>query len=532
MPATSRVLAYRRAAREAAVSAMASAAAANPVVPFAQGTPEVKEVADETPAEILAARESFEAFCTRMGKPPPRHMREWYEVFLTGQSNEHLSHIAGPDTALLSPRGSAKSTFVAMLLAWLIGKHALEHKLLRVLYVSYNVKVAKAKSAAVKSIINSDDYRLIFPNVRLSRQKKGDELWEIDFTFAGIDVRGEDAFTLACAGLRGAITSKRASLIVVDDLIKSQSDIANPDVRREMEHNWSAVIEPTRFEGGRSLVLGTRFHFDDMFATAFVPKNGWKVIRQAAIEYSDDGTPRSYWPGMWSLKYLLGKQTKDHVAFAYQYLNQPVSTTELGINPSLFRMVELPEVYDEIGVGIDLSAGLTERHDWTVFTLAGRLGDACYIIDYRRLRTIGNLEKIDALCELLVEWNLLREGEPLSDGKPQFFATSSEVTIWPEAVAYQKSFSGDFQRICHEERQLFNLRPSPIKGLRGDKMARLRGIMGLLQTGKVRFNRYRDFKVMIDEVVNFGHCTNDDCADSLNIVVQSLMSRSAVEVEY
>jgi phage terminase large subunit-like protein len=63
-------------------------------------------------------------------------------------------------------------------------------------------------------------------------------------------------------------------------------------------------------------------------------------------------------------------------------------------------------------------------------------------------------------------------------------------------------------------------------------MARLRGIMGLLQTGKVRFNRYRDFKVMIDEVVNFGHCTNDDCADSLNIVVQSLMSRSAVEVEY
>jgi hypothetical protein len=277
MPATSRVLAYRRAAREAAVSAMASAAAANPVVPFAQGAPEVKEVADETPAEILAARESFEAFCTRMGKPPPRHMREWYEVFLTGQSNEHLSHIAGPDTALLSPRGSAKSTFVAMLLAWLIGKHALEHKLLRVLYVSYNVKVAKAKSAAVKSIINSDDYRLIFPNVRLSRQKKGDELWEIDFTFAGIDVRGEDAFTLACAGLRGAITSKRASLIVVDDLIKSQSDIANPDVRREMEHNWSAVIEPTRFEGGRSLVLGTRFHFDDMFATAFVPKNGWKA---------------------------------------------------------------------------------------------------------------------------------------------------------------------------------------------------------------------------------------------------------------
>lgn len=526
MPAASRVLAYRQAARAAAVEAMASSAVCRiPLLPEAH--PEQEAVEEELAPEILLARESFEAFCTRLGKPPPRHMRPWYEAFLTGESNDHLSHIAGPDTALLSPRGSAKSTFVAMLLAWLIGKHALEHKLLRILYVSYNVNVARAKSAAVKSIINSDDYKLIFPSVRMSRQKKGDELWSIDFAFAGIDVRGEDAFTLACAGLRGAITSKRANLIVVDDLIKSQADIANPDVRREMEHNWNAVIGPTRFEGGRSLVLGTRFHFDDMFATTFVAKNGWKVIVQSALEYSNDGTPRSYWPAMWSLKYLLAQQTKDYVAFAYQYLNKPVSTTELGISPGLFRLADLPEVYDEIGVGIDLSAGITERHDWTVFTLAGRLGDKCYVIDYRRLRTIGNLEKIDVLCELLVEWNLLKEGDP-----GQFFATPSEVTIWPEAVAYQKSFSGDFQRICHEERQLLNLRPSPIKGLKGDKMARLRGSMGLLQTGKVLFNRYRDFRVMIDEIVNFGHCTHDDCADSFNIVVQELMRRSPVEVEF
>ena len=526
MPAASRVLAYRRAAREAATEAMAAAATCQvPLLPDALPGEDVDE--ERVPDEILAARTDFAVFCARLGKPPARHMRDWYKVFLTGTSNDHLSFIAGPDTALLSPRGSAKSTFVAMLLAWLIGKHALEHKLLRILYVSYNVNVARAKSAAVKSIIHSDDYRLIFPNVRMSRQKKGDELWSIDFAFAGIDVRGEDAFTLACAGLRGAITSKRANLVLVDDLIKSQSDIANPDVRREMEHNWNAVISPTRFEGGRSLVLGTRFHFDDMFATTFVPKFGWKAITQAAIEYDDKGTPRSYWPEMHSLKYLLKRQSDDYVSFAYQYLNKPVSTTELGISPSLFRPAELPEVFDAIGVGMDLSAGLTERHDWTVLTLAGRLEDKCYIIDFRRLRTIGNLEKIDALCELLVEWNLLREND---DG--QLFATTSEVAIWPEAVAYQKSFMGDFQRICHEERALTNLRPLPLKGLKGDKMTRLRGMMGLLQTGKVLFNKYRDFQVMVDEVVNFGHCTHDDCADSLNIVVQALMRRSPAEVEY
>ncbi len=54
---------------------------------------------------------------------------------------------------------------------------------------------------------------------------------------------------------------------------------------------------------------------------------------------------------------------------------------------------------------------MSERNDWTVFTLAGRVDDKVYIIDYRRMRSMGNLDKIEALCELLVEWNLLEVNE-------------------------------------------------------------------------------------------------------------------------
>lgn len=510
---TSAALAYRQIAKAKAASA---AAIPKP------------EVAPPPPPEyVLRAREDFGYYCELMGKPPPRHMREWYRVFLTNKSDEYLSYIAGPNTALLSPRGSAKSTFVALLLSWLIGKHALDGKLLRILYVSYNVDVARNKSAAIKNLILCKEYQEIFPCVRLSKGRTSDELWSIDFAFAGVDVRGEDAFTLACAGLRGTITSKRANLVVVDDAIKSAEDIANPEVRRGMENNWNQVITPTMFQGARAIALGTRFHFDDIFATTFVPKNGWKVITQGALIYDDDGRPESYWPEMYSLKFLLEKQTRDHISFAYQYLNKPVSTTELGISPNLFVKAEVPEDYEEIGVGMDLSAGLTERHDWTVFVLAGRLEDKVYIIDYRRLRTMGNLEKLEAMAELLVEWNLLRE-----DYSGQLFATPSEVVIWPEAVAYQKSFQGDFQRIAIEQWGLHNLRVSPVNGFRGDKMARLRGMMGLLQSRKILFNKYRDFSVVVDEVVNFGHAPHDDCADALNMVVQGLMRRTTAHVEY
>ncbi len=195
--------------------------------------PEVVVEEPVIPPHVLKARDNFGYFCELMGKPPARHMKEWHRAFLTNQSNEHLLDIAGPNTCLLSPRGSAKSTVLGLLLGWLIGRHALAKKLLRILYVSYNVDVARNKSAAIKNLILSREYQEIFPCVRLSKTRTSDELWSIDWDFAEVDVRGEDAFTIACAGLKGTITSKRSSLIVVDDAIKSAASIANPDIRRE-----------------------------------------------------------------------------------------------------------------------------------------------------------------------------------------------------------------------------------------------------------------------------------------------------------
>ena len=101
----------------------------------------------------------------------------------------------------------------------------------------------------------------------------------IDYEFAGIDTAGEEAFTIACGGLKGAITSKRSQLVLIDDPIKSAASINNPDIRREMEQTWSNVIAPTMFQGATGHLSWARgFHFDDIHATLFVPKNNWKQI--------------------------------------------------------------------------------------------------------------------------------------------------------------------------------------------------------------------------------------------------------------
>jgi hypothetical protein len=426
---------------------------------------------------------------------------------------------------------SAKSTEIGLLCAWLIGKHTLAKMLLRILYVSYNIDVARGKSGAIKNTILSREYQEIFPLVRLSKDRTSDELWALDYANAGIDVRGEDAFTLACAGLQGTIASKRSNLVILDDLIKSEKAIENPEVRREMEQNWSAVIYPTRFEGSRAIALGTRFHFDDIFATEFVAEKGWKVVTQEALLYDDDGSPRSYWPEMWSVEYLLSRQQADPVNFAYQYQNQAVRRSGGGLMPILLVKGKIADTFDEIGVGMDLSAGKKERNDYTVFMLGGRIDGKAHIIDFRRLRTMGNIEKVETLFELLYDWNLLGRDET-----GRYLPTLSPVTIWPETVAYQKSFQGDFERLAFPADEagyrLTNLNVSPVTGIRGDKIARFRGVVGLFETGQVVFNQYRDFQVVQDEVLNLGHTPHDDCADALQILLEKLMRGRTVEFEY
>ena len=123
--------------------------------------------------------------------------------------------------------------------------------------------------------------------------------------------------------------------VIVDDPIKSSADIKNPAVRDEMNNNWSSVIAPIVFEGGRSICLGTRFHPLDIHKTMFSPSKGWKQVSQEALTYDKEGDAVSYWPEQWSVEYLQQQKELDPVAFAFQYQQQPVMTSDLVFSPDL-----------------------------------------------------------------------------------------------------------------------------------------------------------------------------------------------------
>ena len=478
---------------------------------------------------LQKARDDFGYFCDYVAdKPPAYHHKEWNRNFITNEDSSCLIKIAGPNVDLLAPRGSAKSTVLGLLTAWAIGIHTQAGLPLQILYLSYTVDIARSKSATIKRIIESKRYQEVFPKVRLLKNVTSNEYWSIDHKFAGIDTTGEEQFTLCAAGLKGSVTSKRSHLVMIDDAIKSAADIANPDIRKTMQENWNAVIAPTMFEGGRAICLGTRFRHDDIHATTFNEQNNWtQIVLSAILNDPVTGEEKSYWPEMWSLEYLKEKKRQSPIAFSFQYMNKVVRQNELSLAPELIVKAEISTEFDTLGVGVDLSAGVREKNDYTVMVLGGRIEDRIHIIDYRRIRVMGNLEKLDAMKELLNDWSIIG-----IDQGGLYYPTHSTCDIWSEAVQYQASLEADFKRVCLQNESLYNLIWHPVKGFRGDKLARFRGIMGMFEDRKIIFNRYRNFTNMFEELTNFGVSGHDDCVDALVWLVTGLMKKGHLQLDF
>jgi hypothetical protein len=479
--------------------------------------------------DLKRAREDFGFFCEFVAdKPPAKHHQEWNRHFVTGEDSTCLIKIAGPNIDLLAPRGSAKSTVLGLLTAWAIGVHTEAKLPLQILYLSYTVDIARSKSATIKRIIESKRYQEVFPTVRLLKNVTSNEYWSIDHKFAGIDVTGDEQFTLCAAGLKGSVTSKRSHLVMIDDAIKSAADIANPDIRKMMQDNWNAVIAPTMFEGARAICLGTRFRHDDIHATTFNEQNNWmQIVLSAIINDPKTGEEESYWPDMWSLEYLKEKKRQAPIAFSFQYMNKIIRQNELSLAPELIVKAEISTEFDTLGIGVDLSAGVKEKNDYTVMILGGRIEDRIHIIDYRRIRVMGNLEKLDAMKELLNDWSIVGK-----DDNGNYFPTYSTCDIWSEAVQYQASLEADFKRVCLNDEGLYNLIWHPVKGFRADKLARFRGIIGMFEDRKIIFNRYRNFTSLFEELTNFGVSSHDDCVDALVWLVTGLARKGQLHLDY
>lgn len=476
------------------------------------------------PQLAIAARNDFEIFRLYVNnhKTYPHH-RGWIKELNTGLNSKCLHGIAGDDTLLLAPRGSSKSTFLIEWVAWNIGVHASPSvKLaLKILYISHELKTARQKSQQIKRLIQLPAYRQVFPWIKPG-ENWANELWEIDFSHANL-AQADEPYTVASAGLVGNTTGKRSYLLILDDLIKSPASIANPDIRDQMVSNWRNVIKPTRVEGSRAIILGTQMTSNDFYCTEANEANGWKVIRQSAIIHDDKGQEVSYWepesenaPGQ-SLEFLKEIRESEPETFSFQYQNKVIAIATQAISLELIIKDAIPPKMDILILGGDLSAGLKHKNDYTAFVLGGMVTKnnktTFYTIDAWKGRIMGNLKKLEAIKELYETWMHL--------------CPFMEIRF--ESNAYQLSFKGDY----HDFVAANNLYDWRITGVPSaiDKLARLRGVSGILDNRQHIFNKYgRNMGELITQITEFGSSSHDDLADGWEKMLSGLRLRSPLTV--
>ena len=318
----------------------------------------------------------------------PRYSASWHHTMIA----EHLERIErGELTRLIitmPPRHGKSELASANFPAWYLGRNPDK----RIIACSNTARLANRFSRLARNKMRH--YRWAFPKVRLADDQANIESWDLQGFRGGY----------IAAGIGGQVTGFGADLILVDDPVKS-ADQADSETYRENTWEWYTETLRTRLEpGGAIVVIGTRWHEDDLIGRLLTGGEDWTVLHLPAI--ADDGA--ALWPARWPLAELDAiRRSVGSRAWTAQYQGRPVPATggilkrhwfrfwqyagqslpPVEMDGAAYPVMDLPGFFDHQLQSWDLSFKETKAGSYVVGLTAGVLGAQCYLLDRYRERT-------------------------------------------------------------------------------------------------------------------------------------------------
>ncbi len=256
---------------------------------------------------------------------------EWYRLLEPMNDPSHFSPLPGHPLALKNfhleaPRKHAKSECTSINYpSWLIGNYPE----IRILIVSKTAELANQTVAAIKNRIENDpNYISVFGNLKPKNPQK----WtDTEFFVKRKEISKFP--TLRGCGIMGSLTGGGFDLIIADDIIDEEN--VYTQCQREKSSRWFfKVLLTTLFSWGACLVIGTRWHYADLYSELITPPEkggkGWPFKVYKAIQnyeaISKGESPKVLWPEVWPYERL--KKKCDDIGSVYflsQYQNDPTS---------------------------------------------------------------------------------------------------------------------------------------------------------------------------------------------------------------
>ena len=157
-----------------------------------------------------------------------------------------------------------------------------------------------------------------------------------------------DGGAMYSVGVGGALTSKGADVIIIDDPFKNPEEANSPTMRQKVWDWYRAVIETRLEPGGVVIIMHTRWHEDDLIGRIEKEeKNGGDVFRKVVLPaLAEENDPLGRAPGeaLWPERFDVAalerkKRGVGSYFWAAMYQQRPAPLEGGLFNQSLFRYI-------------------------------------------------------------------------------------------------------------------------------------------------------------------------------------------------
>lgn len=433
----------------------------------------------DTRKRLAAAREDFLAFIALLDSTYKfgTHLKRLGRLLMDVEADTK-DRVA----VSMAPRFGKSQMISVLYPAWYLGRHP-DHK---VIVASHTADLAVDMARKVRNLMQTAEYRKIFPDVSIAGDAKAAGKWNTN--------KGGEYYAV---GVGGALAGRGGHLIIVDDPL-SEQDIKNGNFAQlEVVYEWFRTGLRTRLmPNGKIVVLHTRWHMRDLIGRLI--KDGalnsdtdqYEMFEFPAILGEDSDNPKSLWPEQWSLESLLRtKASMPLWQWNAQYMQNPTAAESAMIKREWIQWWphENPPDVEFIVQGWDTALTAKQRSDWSVCHTWG----------------VWTTEEGETHAILLNS----------AKGKWEFpelkQAAFEQYNMWqPDALVIETKASG--QPLVDELRRsgIFVTEFSPGKG--NDKVARVNSVSDMFSAGHVWFPETSWAQATVEEIVSFPVGEHDD----------------------
>lgn len=397
-----------------------------------------------------------------------------------------------PKTLQLAFRGSGKTTTITEVRCI---AEMLWDPNVRILIVARTNDLARDMLGEIKQFIETEKFQYYFGDLKGETNNRDRKWTDSKITIAGRTIPRKEP-TVTTVGTEGQVVGKHFDIIFADDLI-DENNARTQNMREHVQTFFYKTLTPTLEPDGEFHIVGTRYHFDDIYGHLIEtdPEFVHNII--PALDKHD----RSPWPSKYPAHKLIAlRKAMGSILFDTQF---QLSTDKM--RGGILQWDYMPTLVDadadvkfsggQTYIGVDPSVGEKEQNDYFAMVAVTRKGKEILIEDYfeERLSFSQQMSKID-------EW----------------FKRFDPVTVNIEANAYQAVLAQQIQE------NYPHIRVKPIKTSK-DKVTRAIKLSARFEADRVFFREGLEY--LMNHLLLFPKGSYDDLFDALDLAVAGAFKR-------